>query len=81
MMTTREDMKGWIIEALRSMKGKGWPKDISKYIWEHYEPELKASGSLLYTWQYDIRWAAQSLRISGKLKPVDGKRNLPWELA
>lgn len=80
-MATREDMKGWVLNALRSLGGKGWPKDVAKYIWDNYEAELKRSGSLLYTWQYDVRWAAQSLRNFGKLKPVHGRRDLPWELA
>jgi len=61
-MATREDMKVWVIDALKSLGGKGWPKDVAKYIWDHYEAELKRSGGLLYTWQYDVRWAAQALR-------------------
>lgn len=35
---------------------------------------------MLYTVQYDVRWAAQSLRNEGKLKPVNNRRDLPWEL-
>ena len=34
-------MKDWIIEALQNLGGKGWPREVSKYIWEHYESELK----------------------------------------
>ncbi|MGE4500361.1 hypothetical protein [Hydrogenovibrio thermophilus] len=74
-------MKKWIIEGLKANNGKGWPKEISKYIWENYEAQLKSSGDLLYTWQYDVRWAAQKLRYEGILKPVNGRRDLPWELA
>lgn len=48
-MVKREKMKLWVIEALNSFGGTGWPKDVSKYIWGKYEHELKASGSLLYT--------------------------------
>lgn len=80
-MATREDMKAWVIKALESLGGKGWPKDVAKYIWDHYEIELRRSGDLLYTWQYDVRWAAQALRNSGTLKPVYRRRDLPWELA
>lgn len=79
-MVKREKMKLWVIEALNSFGGTGWPKDDSKYIWDKYEHELKASGSLLYTWQYDVRWAAQELRNEKKLKPVYKRRDLPWEL-
>ncbi|BCM25316.1 hypothetical protein [Methyloradius palustris] len=80
-MATRQNMKVWVIAALKSLGGKGWPKDVAQYIWFHYETELKKSGSLLYTWQYDVRWAAQSLRNEGVLKPVYGRRDLPWEIA
>lgn len=71
----------WVVEALTSMGGKGSAKDVSKYIWNHYEEELRKSGDLLYTWQYDVRWAAQKLRDSGRLKPVHGRTDRPWELA
>ena len=80
-MATRDDMKEWIIICLKSRGGSGWPREVSKYVWEHYEQELRDSGDLLYTWQYDIRWAAQKLRDSGILKPVNRRRDLPWELA
>ncbi|RQH04755.1 hypothetical protein [Paraburkholderia dinghuensis] len=79
-MATRDDMKVWVVQALQASSGKGWPKDVSKFIWDNYEAELKRSGNLLYTWQYDVRWAAQSLRDAGVLKPVHGRRDLPWEL-
>ena len=80
-MATRDDMKDWIIRCLQERGGSGWPREVSKYVWEHYESELKGSGDLLYTWQYDIRLAAQKLRDRGILKPVNGRRDLPWELA
>lgn len=79
-MATRNDFEDWIIEALHYFNGSGWPKDVAKYIWDHYEDELRQSGSLLYTWQYDIRWAVKKLRNKGVLKPVYGRRDLPWEL-
>ena len=80
-MANREDMMDWVLEALCSLGGSGRPKDVSRYIWENYEDRLRESGDLLYTWQYDVRWAAQKLRNTGKLKPVHGRRDLPWELA
>ena len=80
-MASREDMKAWVISALTSLGGMAWPSEVAKFIWDHYEHELKRSGNLLYTWQYDVRWAAQSMRNSGRLKAVHGRRDLPWELA
>lgn len=61
--------------------GSAWPREVSKYVWDNYEKELKDAGDILYTWQYDIRWAAQQLRNEGVLKPVFNRRDLPWELA
>lgn len=81
MMVTRESMKLWIIECLRERGGSAWPREVSKYVWDRYEAELRESGDMLYTWQYDIRWAAQQLRNGGTLKPVHRRRDLPWELA
>ena len=79
----RSDLMELVVEALKSKKlsGKGTPKDVAKYVWDNYESELKKSGDLLYTWQYDIRWAANTLRQKGILKPVHGSTNLPWELS
>lgn len=79
-MLKRDDMKELVIKAIRAAGGKSWPKDVAKFIWDGYEKELKASGDFLYTWQYDVRWAAQALRNEGVLKPVNGRRDLPWEL-
>ncbi len=79
-MVTRESMKSWIVECLESRGGSGWPKDVAKYVWEMYESDLRSSGDMLYTWQYDLRWAAQQLRNCGVLKPVNRRTDLPWEL-
>ena len=79
-MATRESMKDWVISALKMYNGKAWPKDVAKYIWLNYEEQIRNSGSLLWTWQYDARWAAQSLRNEGILKPVNRRTDLPWEL-
>lgn len=80
-MVTRDRMKQWIIECLQGRGGRAWPREVSKYVWDNYEKELKDAGDILYTWQYDIRWAAQQLRNEGVLKPVFNRRDLPWELA
>ena len=34
--------------------------EICKHIWQFHEAEIRNSGDLLYTWQYDMRWAAKS---------------------
>ena len=78
---TRDDMKVWVLAALRALGGKAFATEVAKYIWHTYETELRSSGAMLYTWQYDARWAATALRKEGKLKRVHGRRDLPWELA
>jgi hypothetical protein len=48
---------------------------IAKWIWEHHEAELRDSGDLFYTWQYDMRWAGTRLSNEGKIvKDRDGWR-------
>ena len=55
--------------------------DVSKAIWEAHQSDLAASGDLFYTWQYDVRWAAQKLRESGVLMKLDGDRRGQWVIA
>jgi hypothetical protein len=80
-MISREDLKDWVIEALKAHGGKASVFEVCKHIWTHHESQLRTSRRLLYTWQYDVRWAAQHLRDSGKMKPVHGSKSRPWELA
>ncbi|MFY0521282.1 hypothetical protein ACOMCU_26175 [Lysinibacillus sp. UGB7] len=51
-----------MVEALRFNQGSASIILIAKYIWDNYEKELKQSGYLFYTWQYDIRWANEELK-------------------
>lgn len=80
-MSKRGDLKPWVIDALREHGGRATLIEVCRHVWEHHEGELKSSGDLFYTWQYDVRWAAQELRNSGALRPVHGSRSQPWELA
>lgn len=75
----REIFKKWVLEALRSLGGRGRVIDVAKRIWLKHESELR-DGDLFFTWQYDMRWAAKMLRDEGKIRPVV-KRGGPWELA
>jgi len=54
--------------------------DVAKDIWTHHEEELKASGKLFYTWQYEMRWAAQKLRDAHKLAYSKTGRQQVWQL-
>ena len=80
-MVTREILIGWVLEAVSALGGSGHVADVAREIWKRHEMDLGAAGDLFYTWQYDMRWAAQQLRNSGKLKDVHGRRGVPWGLS
>ncbi|WP_206054801.1 hypothetical protein [Nitrosococcus wardiae] len=67
-MATKEDLPDWVEAALKHQGGSARLVDIAKYIWEHHESELRVSGDLFYKRQYDMRWAANQLRRTGKMK-------------
>jgi len=79
-MAHREDLRKWLTEALEANNGSASIVEICKYVWEKYENELRRSGDLFYTWQYDIRWAATQLRKKGIIRAVDLSSKGIWEL-
>ena len=79
-MAHKRDLRAWVVEALRSLGGRGSVLEVSRVVWQLHETELRQSGDLFYTWQYDVRWAAQGLRESGYLKAVETDRRAPWTL-
>jgi hypothetical protein len=74
---TRDDLEAWVLAALKELGGKARIKDVAKVIWNTHRAKLETTD-LLYTWQYDMRWAATKLRKKKKLKEADNK---VWELA
>ena len=79
-MITRKDMIPWVITALKSLGGSGRIADVCKFIWDNYEKEIRASGKMVYIWQYDVRWAAQTLRDKGICKPAKEVKRGIWAL-
>ena len=77
---TRKDMPLLVRICLEELGGKGTLVDVCRVLWAHYEDELKASGDVLYTWQYDIRWAATDLRKSGIMKDASDCPKGVWAL-
>jgi len=77
-LITRHKLEEIIIEYLEMNKKRASLLEISQYIWEKYENHLRESGKIFYTWQYDLRWAANSLRRKGVIK--SGLRKGLWEL-
>jgi hypothetical protein len=80
MTASKNDLTDWLYQALRENGGKGTIVEVCKYIWMHHKVDLQAAGDLFYTWQYDVRWAANELRNSGKMKPVSISPRGIWEL-
>lgn len=80
-MSSKSDLMGWVLEALEARGGNGTVVDVSREIWQRHEADLRASGDLFFTWQYDVRWAAQKLRDAGVLKQSSETAGRAWELA
>jgi hypothetical protein len=66
-MSKIEILKTYIIEALQQKNGSASILEICKYVWQRHQGDLYNQGSLFYTWQYDIRWAATELRQENRL--------------
>ena len=71
----------WVLEALQELGGAGTPVQVSRVVWRRHESDLRSAGDLYYTWQYDIRWAAQKLRARGDLEPSPKGSKVPWTLS
>jgi len=79
-MATKETLGEWVLDALRAHGGEAKLVDVAKYIWHNHEEELRSSGNLFYTWQYDFRWSATQLRKQGRLGgAINSNRGL-WSL-
>jgi hypothetical protein len=66
-MPYKEDLQTWVLEAVDAHHGEATLVSVAEHIWEHRQTELRAYGEAFYTWQYDMRWAAQYLRDRGVL--------------
>ncbi len=74
------DLPDILYSTIKLMGGKATIIDVCKYIWEKYESNLRNSGDLFYSWQYDIRWAATNLRKSKKMKAAEESPRGLWEI-
>ncbi len=68
-MANRSDLLTWVLHALHDLGGEAHHLRIAERIWKSHEGDLRGSGDLFYTWQYDYRWAATRLRHQGLLAP------------
>lgn len=79
-MARREILRNWVIEALNANNGRASLVEVCRYVWENYENELRRSGDLFFTWQYDIRWIANRLRKEGIMREANLSPRGIWEL-
>ena len=80
-MVSKSDLLDWVYEAVKDGGGKSKLVQVAEHIWENHEEDLRKSGDLFFTWQYDMRWAAQYLRDSGKFRPANVCSRGYWEMA
>jgi hypothetical protein len=76
----KEDLVNWLLEALMSLGGRGGIAEIARHIWDHHEHDLRSSGDLFFTWQYDLRWAANKLRRQYVMRDAEDSPRGIWEL-
>jgi hypothetical protein len=76
MALDREGLKNAVTSAIDANGGEATIVQVAQYIWANHEADLRASGDLFFTWQYEMRWAAQKLRDESKLElsKRDGKK-------
>jgi hypothetical protein len=79
-MANKGDLEDWVEEALRNLGGRGKIVEVAKELWEKHGSEISISGGLLYTWQYDMRWAANQLRRAKKMRSIKVSPRGIWEL-
>jgi hypothetical protein len=77
---TRYDLPDILYDAIKDNDGQVSIIEICKYIWDKYEEDLKNSGDLFFSWQYDIRWAATELRKSKRMRAAELSPRGIWEI-
>ena len=80
-MATKQDVTDWVVSALKALGGRASVVQVAQEIWRRREADLRASGDLFFTWQYDMRWSANRLRHRGVMKPTQLSPQGMWELA
>ncbi len=71
----RNDLPDLLYDIIASFGGKASMMDVFRKFWDIYADELKKSGDIFYTWNYDIRWAATELRKAKRMKQASSKEN------
>jgi len=79
-MVTKSDLADWVVAALVAHGGTASVVEVSEWIWRNHEEDLRLSGDLFYTWQYDVRWVAHELRRRKVLRDSDNSPRGIWIL-
>lgn len=77
---TRYDLPDLLYKVIKSLGGGAPTINIFRRFWHTYESDLKKSGDLFYTWNYDIRWAATELRKQGRMLDASQSPKGVWEI-
>lgn len=80
-MAKQEDLQDWVVAALKDHAGSADIVQVAEHIWAHHEKELRASGVLFFTWQYDMRWACTRLRKRNIVEAAEVSKKGEWRLA
>ncbi|WP_067441894.1 hypothetical protein [Nocardioides jensenii] len=71
-------LTSWIVEALGVSGRTASPLLVAKGVWARHEEDLRSTGDLLFTWQVDLRAAAEAMVADGRLTvEPDGRWTLP----
>lgn len=79
-MLTKKDLPNALYKTLKVLGGKATLLVVCKTFYGAHENELRNSGDLFYTWQYDIRWAATELRKTGRMVDSDESPKGLWQI-
>lgn len=79
-MASKEDLQGWVRDALRAHGGRASSVEVSSHIWGNHEAELRNSSDLFFAWQYDMRRSANRLGRAGVMKAAESSPVGIWEV-
>jgi hypothetical protein len=77
---SRKEFSPWVIAALENHSGTANIFQISKYVWDNYHHIISQDSKMLYTWQYELRWAIQNLKKELKIQHKEKSIRGTWEL-
>lgn len=80
ILANRDDLQKWVLDALRANGGSSNIVQVAQYLWKHHEQDLRVSGDMFFTWQYDMRWACTKLRERKLVRPAEESARGEWNL-